>query len=111
MVLLERESALLGAAEYLADALAGHGRVVFVAGEAGIGKTVFVDSVAGAAGASVVVAHGACDGSATPAPLGPLRDMLPDLPADVWPEGVDRHEVFARLSEALRAPHPPHLLV
>jgi DNA-binding CsgD family transcriptional regulator/tetratricopeptide (TPR) repeat protein/type II secretory pathway predicted ATPase ExeA len=111
MALLERESALRGAAEYLADAVEGHGRLVFVAGEAGIGKTVFVDSVAAAAGADVVVAHGACDGSATPAPLGPLRDMLGDLPANVWPEGVDRHEVFTRLSEALREPQRPYLLV
>ena len=111
MALLERESPLRGAADYLADAVAGHGRMVFVAGEAGVGKTVFVECVVSAADGSVALAQGACDGSATPAPLGPLREMLPDLPADVWPEGVERHEVFARLTEALRDPRQPFLLV
>jgi DNA-binding CsgD family transcriptional regulator/tetratricopeptide (TPR) repeat protein len=111
MSLLERESALRGAADYLADAIAGDGRLVFVAGEAGVGKTVFVEAVVERAGASVAVAQGACDGSATPAPLGPLREMLPDLPAEVWPDGVERHEVFTRLSEALRDPVRPFLLV
>ena len=111
MSLLERDSAQEAAAGYLAEAVTGHGRLVFVAGEAGVGKTVFVDSVVASAGASVAVALGACDGSATPAPLGPLREMLPDLPADVWPDGADRHEVFTRLSEALRDPVRPYLLV
>ena len=37
--------------------------------------------------------------------------MLPDLPADVWPEDADRHDVFTRLAEALRDPSRPFLLV
>jgi DNA-binding CsgD family transcriptional regulator/tetratricopeptide (TPR) repeat protein len=111
MPLLEREPALGSAADYLADAASGDGRLVFVAGEAGVGKTVFVEEVVRRAGREVSVAQGACDGSATPAPLGPLREMLPDLPADVWPEHSDRHDVFTRLSEALRDPVRPFLLV
>ena len=111
MSLLERDAALQGAADYLADAVAGDGRVVFVAGEAGVGKTVFVDAVVERRAPRSRVAQGACDGSATPAPLGPLREMLPDLPAEVWPDGVERHEVFTRLSEALRDPVRPFLLV
>ena len=50
MSLLERESALRVAADYLADAGAGDGRVTFVAGETG--KTVFVDAVVEQAGTS-----------------------------------------------------------
>ena len=50
MSLLERESALRGAADYLADAAAGNGRLVFVAGEAGVGKTTYVDSLVVSAG-------------------------------------------------------------
>ena len=111
MSLLERDSAQEAAAGYLAEAVTGHGRLVFVAGEAGVGKTAFVESVVASAGATVAVALGACDGSATPAPLGPLREMLPDLPADVWPDGADRHDVFTRLSDALRDPVRPFLVV
>ncbi len=111
MALLERGPAQQAAADYLADAASGNGRLVFVAGEAGVGKTVFVDSVVEAAAGGVSLAEGSCDGSTTPAPLGPLRDMLPDLPDDVWPDGADRFDVFTRLTEALRDPQRPFLLV
>lgn len=111
MALLERESLLKAVEGYLAEAAAGRGRLVFVAGEAGVGKTAFVSRVVSDAASSASVAVGSCDGSSTPAPLGPLVDMLPDLPSDVWPEGAARHEVFARLSSVLRQCSRPHLLV
>src|SRR5690348_6490550 len=107
MRLVERDSHLRTAAAYLADAAAGHGRLLFVAGEAGVGKTTFVHEVARAAGNGARVAIGMCDGSSTPAPLAPLREMMPELPPDVWPPDVPRHEVFARLVAALRAPPTP----
>src|SRR5919205_1494548 len=97
MRLVERDSHLQVAAAYLADAAAGHGRLLFVAGEAGVGKTTFVRHVAQNEVGDVRVAMGMCDGSSTPAPLAPLLEMLPQLPADVWPPDVPRHEVFARL--------------
>src|SRR3954468_9275640 len=113
MRLVERESHLRTAAAYLADAAAGNGRLLFVAGEAGVGKTTFVREVARAAGDDARVTMGMCDGSSTPAPLAPLLEMLPELPTDVWPADVPRHEVFARLVAALRAPPTPgpYLLV
>ena len=101
------------AERYLADAAAGNGRLVFVAGEAGVGKTTFVDAATRAAAGSARVAVGACDGSATPVPLGPFAELLPVLPDDVWPAGVSRQEFFARLVAALRNPPTPqpYLLV
>ena len=56
---------------------------------------------------------GTRDGSATPAPLGPLVEMLPQLPADVVPPEATRQQVFARLVAALREPRrrEPYLLV
>src|SRR5690349_11106140 len=111
MVLLERESPLGSIAEYFSDATSGHGRMVFIGGEAGVGKTTFVDrSVSDTAG-SAHVARGACDGSSTPAPLGPLREMLASLPAGIWPERSDRSEVFTRLAEALSRAARPYVLV
>jgi DNA-binding CsgD family transcriptional regulator/tetratricopeptide (TPR) repeat protein len=111
MVLLERTPALGSAADYLRAATAGNGRLVFVGGEAGVGKTSFVDQVVAAAGSAVHVARGACDGSTTPPPLGPLREMLPALPVGIWPEDAERADVFLRLGEALGRPGTPYLLV
>ena len=86
---------------------------LFVAGEAGVGKTTFVRHVLQDAAGGARAATGMCDGSSTPAPLAPLLEMLPELPADVWPPDVPRHEMFARLVAALRAPPTPepYLLV
>ena len=113
VALLEREHLLRAVSAYLADAAAGHGRLVFLGGEAGVGKTTFVRHVVADAADATRSASGSCDGSSTPAPLSPLIDMLPALPTDVWPAGADRHEVFRRLVSALRTPPTPqpYLLV
>ena len=112
-MLLERAEQLRACADYLSEAAAGHGRLVYVAGEAGIGKSTFTAQVVADAGATAAVAVGACDGSATPAPLGPLVEMLPHLPDDVWPLGASRQDVFARLLATLSDPPDgrPRLLV
>lgn len=102
MSLLERDEQLRAAMDYLADAASGHGRLVYVGGEAGVGKTTFLEEIASRA--DVQVAIGYCDGSTTPPPLGPLADMLPDLPSDVWPDDASRSQVFANVLAALRAP-------
>jgi DNA-binding CsgD family transcriptional regulator/tetratricopeptide (TPR) repeat protein len=113
VTLIEREEQLRAAAGYLAEAAAGHGRLAYVAGEAGIGKTSYVEQVLLDAAGSARTAVGGCDGSATPAPLGPLAEMLPGLPDDVWPPGATRQQVFAQLMAALRDPpgRTPYLLV
>lgn len=110
---MEREEQLRAAAGYLAEAATGHGRLAYVGGEAGIGKSSYVGQVLEDAAASARAVVGSCDGSATPAPLGPLVEMLPGLPDDVWPSDANRQEVFARLMAALRDPPggTPYLLV
>lgn len=113
VTLLERVEHLRAVAGYLDDARAGHGRLVYVSGEAGIGKTTFVSAAASELETGARVAIGSCDGSATPAPLGPLRDMVPSLPAGLWPEEASRQDVFTRLVDTLRdaPPDRPYLLV
>ncbi len=112
-MLLERGEQLRACADYLAEAAAGSGRLVYVAGEAGIGKSTFTARVVADARSTASVAMGACDGSATPAPLGPLVEMLPHLPDGVWPLGATRQEVFTRLLGTLADPPDarPWLLV
>jgi DNA-binding CsgD family transcriptional regulator/tetratricopeptide (TPR) repeat protein len=111
MALLERDEQVHAAQGYLADAAAGHGRLVYVAGEPGVGKTTFLEHLLATSDAKPLV--GWCDGSATPSPLGPLVDMLPDLPRDVWPADASRSQVFSNVLACLREPPggTPYLMV
>ncbi|HEU6444494.1 MAG TPA: AAA family ATPase, partial [Gaiellaceae bacterium] len=71
--LLEREAQLAALGEQLAAASAGEGRLVLVAGEAGVGKTALARRFAGEA--EIRVLWAACDGLFTPQPLAPLHDL------------------------------------
>ena len=74
MELLERGDFLDSLAEYAAAARVGDSRLVLLAGEAGVGKTTLVDALRGRLGDARWL-WGACDGSFTPRPLGPLLDI------------------------------------
>jgi predicted ATPase len=75
-VLLEREGELSSLAAALERARAGQGSVVFVAGEAGIGKTSLVRAFAST---TKRVHVGQCEPVAVPAPLAPLHDLAATL--------------------------------
>jgi DNA-binding CsgD family transcriptional regulator/tetratricopeptide (TPR) repeat protein len=83
MELLERTDHLAQLAALLDDAARGSGRLVFLSGEAGVGKSAlaqeFGDSIAGRAR----VLLGNCDALATPRPLGPLVDVASALNGEV----------------------------
>src|SRR5215218_9617196 len=100
--LLERE-AERRAVETAVGESAAVGRVVVVAGEAGIGKTALVGDVCAALPRSRVL-WGACDPLITPRPLGPLRDVARDaggaLLAALEPGGT-REDVLAATLDAL----------
>ncbi len=80
MALLERESAMASLVQYAREALAGEGRLVFVSGEAGIGKSSVVERLAARLEVELPGtrwAWGLCDGLFTPRPLSPLFDLGP----------------------------------
>ena len=80
MGLLERDGPLLALRQAAAQAVAGEGRVVFIGGEAGAGKTALIEHFTREAlPAAPRVLWGACDPLFTPRPLGPLHDMAPAL--------------------------------
>jgi DNA-binding CsgD family transcriptional regulator len=102
--LLEREGPSSVLARAFADARRGEGRLVFVSGEAGIGKTalvrVFCSSVA-----PERLLIGACDGLRTPRPLGPLVDIAATVGGrleEAVASGAPVHEVFDAFIEELR---------
>ena len=74
MKLLERASFLRTLNEYADDASAGHGRLVLVSGESGMGKTALLEEFEHRSAGSRWL-WGACDGLLTPRPLGPLFDI------------------------------------
>jgi ATP/maltotriose-dependent transcriptional regulator MalT len=114
MELLERATFLDLLSEYLSETTHGHGRLVLVAGEAGIGKTSLIQRFAADRSGEVAIAMGACDGLFTPRPLGPLFDMAPKLGGDLvaaLAHGADREQVFALVLTALRVRTKPIVLV
>ncbi|MBI5965140.1 MAG: AAA family ATPase [Chloroflexi bacterium] len=83
MKLLEREPYIAELETTLAQVVAGEGRIVFVSGEAGIGKTSLIEAFTGRHSASLPVHWGACDSLFTPRPFGPLHDMAAQLHKDL----------------------------
>jgi len=78
MALLEREPSLAALADYADQARHGEGRLVLIAGEAGVGKSALLDQFA-AHLASARWCWGACDGLFTPRPLGAFLDIAGQL--------------------------------
>jgi DNA-binding CsgD family transcriptional regulator/tetratricopeptide (TPR) repeat protein len=90
------------------------GRVVLVAGEAGVGKTVllrrFFDECRG--GARLL--WGACDALFTPRPLGPFLDIAESTGGELGElveTGARPHEVMAALMRELRTRTPTVLVL
>ena len=109
MLLLERASFLEDLVAAVEEAASGRGRLLFLGGEAGVGKTSllrrFHDERTGAR-----VLRGACDALTTPRPLGPLHDMLADVGPDLAAalrDGGSREAIFRAFRRELdRAPVP-----
>jgi DNA-binding CsgD family transcriptional regulator len=111
--LLERDDALAELHEALADARAGRGRIVVVAGEAGVGKSALVQRFLEESGSDARVLVGACDPLFTPRPLGPFVDIA-------YTTGGQLHELVAsgaipfRIAEVLLeelSESPPTIVV
>ena len=99
--LLEREQLLAA----LDDLAAGGGRLVFVGGEAGVGKTALVRAYGGRTSARVL--QGSCENLATPVPLGPFSDLAAQTGgrlAEVMGSGGDPRAVARALVEEMATP-------
>ena len=102
--LLDRQDALGALHGAYSEVKAGAGRLVLVAGEAGIGKTTLVQSFCDSVRPSGLVLRGACDPLFAPRPLGPFADLAPeagDAFNDVVTRGVSPSDVFAALRDEL----------
>ena len=107
--LVERADSLALLEGLLGEALGGSGRLVFLGGEAGVGKSALAAALADAA-AGPAVRRGCCDNVTTAEPLGPLVDALPELVRVLDEEaGVSRLRLFQHVRELLAG--SPMLLV
>src|SRR5690349_18767121 len=114
MELLERRPFLESLRGFLDEAAAGQGRMVFVSGEAGIGKTSLVRRFCEEASERARVAIASFDALSTPGPLGPLIHVAPalGLSGDVmFQAGMTREHLYQQILKALQEPERPTILV
>ncbi|MGW3667669.1 ATP-binding protein [Streptomyces sp. NPDC005141] len=113
--MLERDLELARLAAAAREAADGAGSVALVFGEAGIGKSSLVKALPKVLPGEARVLLGECDDLATRRPLGPFRDLVGSVGAELaraLTAGGDRHRVYDALRAELRtAPHPVVLVV
>ena len=105
--LLERDVDLARLASALDEAAGGHGRIAFVAGDAGIGKSAIVAELVAIAGPGAA-AIGRCDPLATPRALGPFLDVATAFGLDA---PADRDGLLGTLVDALGRGGPTVIVV
>lgn len=97
-----------------AAAARGEGRVVFVTGEPGIGKTSLVTRFLRGLDVGARVLFGTCDDLSIPRPLGPVRDLVGSVSAALegaLSAGAAAHEIQALLLAELGLAPGPTVLV
>jgi DNA-binding CsgD family transcriptional regulator/tetratricopeptide (TPR) repeat protein len=112
--LLERDSFRRSLLGWLDEAASGEGRFVFLAGEAGVGKTVFVRDFCETVTGRAKTLTGACDPLSTPRPLEPLLDIAAALGGELerlLHEPEARSRAFRSFLTTLQRPARPIVAV
>lgn len=102
---------LNGAARRAAD---GHGCIVILGGEAGIGKTSLLRLFSMQTGRGFRVLWGGCEALFTPRPLGPLQDMAQSISpqlAGLLEQAVSQDRIFPALLTALQDARDTSVLI
>jgi DNA-binding CsgD family transcriptional regulator/tetratricopeptide (TPR) repeat protein len=105
--LLERDDALAALHGVHSEALAGRGRLLFVAGEAGVGKTALVHAFSHGVARTCRTLEGACDPLFTPRPLAPFVDVAGEIGGSLEASIAEGHgpaDVFPAVLDELRTP-------
>jgi DNA-binding CsgD family transcriptional regulator len=105
MHFLERELHLDSLTASLSDATSGNGRLIFISGEAGIGKTALVERFTASQRGQARLLWGACDALFTPRPFGPLYDIAAQLQGDLLAQlqaDANRATLFATVLAELQ---------
>jgi DNA-binding CsgD family transcriptional regulator len=110
--LLERQAQLDELAQYLREAGTIAGKIAFVSGEAGAGKSALVEQFLQQPPKGTRVLWGHCDALQTSRVLGPVNEVATGLSLSVSrePDGA-REQLFARLLERVSPPNPVSVVV
>jgi DNA-binding CsgD family transcriptional regulator/tetratricopeptide (TPR) repeat protein len=114
MDLLERQAQIGELTRHLHEAGTSAGKIAFVSGEAGAGKSVLVEEFVRQTARAARVLWGHCDALQTSRVLGPVNEvvaglsLLPDAPRE---SGVSPEQLFSRLFERLSPPNPVSIVV
>lgn len=114
MDLLERQAQFEELTRSLREAGARAGKVAFLSGEAGAGKSVLVEQFAQQAGRAVRVVWGHSDALQTSRVLGPVNEVAAgiSLPGSTGRDFVlSREQLFSRLLESFSPPNPVSIVV
>lgn len=114
MMLFERDAHLSALSRRLEEAAAGRGGLVFLSGEAGVGKTTLVEAFAAHAGGTTPVSIVSCDSLGMPGPFGPLFDIAEALGPQVQAvlnEQAPQDQIFRTVLSALRDAPGANVLV
>lgn len=113
MPFLERDADLARLKAMFEQAKAGDGRVALIAGEAGIGKTTFVEHFTQGAGDALVL-QGHCEPLITPSPMAPVYDMARQFKGGLprlLDSNLDRVPLFSAILEELETHAAPLTLI
>ena len=114
MELYERAAEMEVLSAALGEAADGHGSIVLVGGEAGIGKTSLIRAFTDGIGTGGRVLWGGCDDLSTPRTLGPFRDIAGELGGplkEMLAGGQPPSEIFDAAMEGLDAGIRPTVAV
>jgi DNA-binding CsgD family transcriptional regulator len=114
MDLLERQSQLEELSQHLRAAHSGAGKIVFICGEAGAGKSVLMEQFLQQAAGDAQTLWGHCDALQTSRVLGPVNEVvtgLAALPNAPRHQTVAREMLFPWLLERLSPPNPVSIVV
>ncbi|TDO18578.1 regulatory LuxR family protein [Mycobacterium sp. BK086] len=106
MALVERDAAFAALDECAERAKAGQGGLALVVGEAGAGKTTFVDAYVARRPDGIRLLWGSCDPLPTPRPLGPFVDVAPDLAPStraVFADAEQAYDIFDAVFDDIAA--------